>query len=101
MTKKEKVLTTTTEQYCDMCGKMISDGLHNGVGWTSFWGTYISLKKEEAEKVEMKLGPSYGASLLIEFHARRRTEKSWEVCRRCADKVAAFIEREMTEETLT
>lgn len=97
MAKKEKVLTTTIEQYCDMCGEMISDGLHDGTGWRQFWGTYISLKKGEAEKVEMRLGPSYGASLLIEFHAKWRTERSWEVCRICASKVAAFIEREMEE----
>lgn len=95
MTKKARITATVTEQYCDMCGKMISDGLHDGVGGINFWGTYISLKKGEAE---MKLGPSYGASLLIEFHAQWRTEKSWEVCRRCADKVTAFIEAHKEEE---
>lgn len=93
MSTKERVVRveTVTESFCDICGAMIGDGLHDGGGGTNFWGKIFTIRKLEKQTFEMSPSPSIDI-LEIRLSEKWNTEATYSVCRACAVKVIKFIE---------
>ena len=89
--KKIVKVETVTEEFCDICGDMVGDGLHDGTGGTNFWGKFVSLKKLAGQAFTIE--PQYESDYLnIRVREKWDSLVSYTVCRKCADKVISFIE---------
>jgi len=74
---------------CDFCGKIISDGKHNGLGGINFWGHGLSISKMEEEEVVIKrVWDGYCIKINSPMDVDR---ESWGLCSDCIKKVKDFI----------
>lgn len=94
MSKKMVPSEFVEQRFCDICGKMISDGQHDGLGDTNFWGAYIDMIKAKPEYTEMKSTDASTAlgSFLIRVKVSFADMKHYEVCRFCMKSVEQFID---------
>lgn len=84
-----------SEVYCDMCGQMISDGLPDGLGGINFWGLIAELRQGPFDlHIEVQQGWSSLAQLKIKPNYPIENTTTYVLCRKCAEKIEAFIEIE-------
>ena len=106
--EKKKVVEVkeVTEIYCDLCGKMVSDGLHNGMGGINFWGVWAKLFRFPDVFVTTVKKDIHEDEMVFELRAAHSIPsysegERWVVCRNCSGKIKAFIESVKTDANLS
>ena len=96
--------TTTTEAgyACDRCGKMISDGQHDGLGGINWWGMEVALRDCPEERLEITAHRTWMER--VEFRVRVLEERNlsqpgprWLLCKACGKLIEDHV-RQMVGE---
>jgi hypothetical protein len=96
MPRITKTVTTEHGYACDRCGKVISDGQHDGLRGINWWGMEIALQDAPRQQLEITAFRNWAERIEV-----RITEKGavgsgepgprWLVCRECGGVIHAAI----------
>jgi len=94
MSTKKVAKDFVTEHYCDICGKMISDGSWDGGGGVNFWGQYLAMKQADVREIKLETKPmSFDEGIVLNISYSFIYKYTKELCNSCADEVKNFIEK--------
>jgi len=79
-------------QYCHICGGMVDDGMHDGMGFTNFWGMIFSLQKIKDETVTISRDRYSREKFTFQLKTQTALKETHFLCRDCADEVSKFVE---------
>jgi hypothetical protein len=97
MPRITKTVTTEHGYGCDHCGKVISDGEHDGLGDVNWWGMEIALQDAPQEKLEIIAYRHWTERVEVKVRnvgltgQREPPGPRWLVCRECGGVIHAAI----------
>ena len=99
MSTKKRIVSIqeVTEHFCDRCGAIISDGLHDGLGGINWWGLWLTIKKNPEVEFEIKRGGVFGDAAVIQLRTQYTKELNHVLCGGCAAKLKELVGTFMNE----
>lgn len=88
----ESTKTEVAGYACDMCGKLISDGRHDGCCGVNWWGMHVGVHEMSEETVTVVRKWDAMKVTIANNFPFHKENRSFGVCRECAAKVIEFIE---------
>jgi hypothetical protein len=92
-----KTVTTEHGYGCDRCGKVISDGQHDGLGGINWWGMEIALQDSPEEKLDITVYRTWEERVEVRVRnigltgRREPFGPRWLVCRECGKAIEEVI----------
>ena len=84
----KKTEVTNAGYACDMCGAVISDGQHDGMGGVNWWGLNVEIVPQGKETVTVEREWN---GYRVRISSKWTHPETWGLCKDCAAKVREFI----------
>jgi len=99
MPEIKKTVEVNAGYGCDICGKLISDGKHDGMGGINWWGMFLDFAHVTSEKVEVqRVWDAVQIKVRPSFNAEGRHHSM--LCHDCGASIIAYIDQKKEEYAL-